>query len=184
MTGPLHAICWTKVAGMLAAKPGKKRRNMRCPRCQFEGNPIYGKCARCGYSMTQRPSGPIRAVANSSSPSSQLLKPYTLMRGDTLSQGRYRILSQIALPEPQQKQAAAWTAIDLQVSQRQVVIRQFVVPGAMLGTSSAEQVASEIAQHFHELGQHEGFPRVIDFFGNPRAYFIVMLPLEGESLTT
>jgi serine/threonine protein kinase len=107
---------------------------------------------------------------------------YRLMRGDTLSQGRYRILNQITLPEPQQRQATAWEAIDLQVSQRRVVIRQFVVPQAIAATSSPEQVASEIAQRLHDLGQHEGFPKVIDFFGNPRAYFMVMLPPEGESL--
>jgi len=155
---------------------------MRCPRCQFEGNMVYGKCARCGYVMAQSPSGSYRVAPFSSVPSTRILNPYTLMKGDTLSQGRYRIVNQIPLPEPQQKQAVAWEALDLQVSQRRVVIRQFVVPPAMPGTSSAGQVASELAQRLHELGQHEGFPRVIDFFGNPGAYFIVTLPPEGESL--
>lgn len=111
-----------------------------------------------------------------------MVNPYTLMRGDTLSQGRYRLVNQVTLPEPQQQQVVAWEAIDLRVLQRRVVIRQFVVPPAMVRTSSAGQVASKLAQRLHELGQHEGFPRVIDFFGNPRAYFMVMLPPEGESL--
>jgi len=157
---------------------------MRCPRCQFEGNPVYGRCASCGYALAQRPSGPVRVVTTSSSSSHQLLNPYKLMRGDTLSQGRYRVLNQITLPEPQQRQTTAWEAIDLQASQSHVIIRQFVVPQSMTGAASTEQVASEIAQRLHELGQHEGFPSVLDFFGNPRAYFIVMLSLEGESLAT
>jgi serine/threonine protein kinase len=157
---------------------------MRCPRCLFEGNPINGKCASCGYVMAQRPSSSFRTAATSSPPSSQLLDPYTLMQGDILSQGRYRILNHIALPESQQRQATAWAAVDLGASQRHVVIRQFVVPQTLLGAASAEQVASETAQRLHELGQHEGFPQVLDFFSNPRAYFIVMLPLEGESLAT
>ena len=155
---------------------------MRCPRCQFEGNMVYGKCPRCGYAVAQGPSGSFRVATFSSAPSSRLFNPYTLMRGDTLSQGRYRIINQITLPEPQQRQAAAWEAIDLQVVQRHVVIRQFFVPRTMLETSSAEQVASELAQRFHELGQHEGFPSVVDFFGNPGAYFIVTFPPAGESL--
>jgi serine/threonine protein kinase len=184
MKGPLHTIRWTKVAGMLPAEPGKKRRDMLCPRCQFEGNPVYGKCTRCGSVMAQGLSGSSRVATVSSSPSSQLFNPYTLMRGDTLSQERYRLLKQITLPEPQKRQATAWAAIDLAASQRPVIIRQFVVPQSMPGAASAEQVASDIAQRFHALGQHEGFPKVIDFFGNPTGYFIVMLPLEGESLAT
>ncbi len=155
---------------------------MRCPRCQFEGSMAYGRCARCGYAMGQFPSGSFRVAPISAAPVPRMVNSYTLMRGDTLSQGRYRIVSQIPLPDPQQKQAVAWEAQDLQVLQRRVLIRQFVVPPALLGTASAGQVASELAQRLHELGQHEGFPRVIDFFGNPGAYFIVTLPPEGESL--
>lgn len=155
---------------------------MRCPRCQFEGNMVYGRCARCGYVPAQGSSGSLRVASMVSTPSPRMVNPYTLMRGDTLSQGRYRIVNQIVLPDPQQKQAAAWEAQDLQVLQRRVVIRQFVVPPALLGTASVGQVASELAQRLHGLGQQEGFPKVIDFFGNPRAYFIVTLPPEGESL--
>ncbi len=155
---------------------------MRCPRCLFEGNPVNGKCARCGYAVAQGSSSSFHVTAIASSPSSQLINPYTLMRGDTLSEGRYRILNQIALPEPQQRQTTAWAGIDLQESQRHVVIHEIVIPPAMARASSAEQIAFEAAQRLHELGQHEGFPRVIDFFNNQRAYFIVMHYLEGESL--
>src|SRR5689334_2905720 len=125
---------------MLAARPGKRRRDMHCPRCQFEGNMVYGRCARCGYVPAQGSSGSLRVAPIVSTPSPRMVNPYTLMRGDTLSQGRYRIVNQIVLPEPQQKQAAAWEAQDLQVLQRRVVIRQFVVPPALPGTTSAGQI--------------------------------------------
>jgi hypothetical protein len=54
----------------------------------------------------------------------------------------------------------------------------------MAKSSSVERLATETAQRLQELGQHEGFPKVIDFFSNQRAYFIVMLYPEGESLAT
>ena len=157
---------------------------MHCPHCLYEGNTINGKCARCGYAMKQEPSSSFHVADSRFAPSSQLLNPYTLSRGDTLSKGRYRLLNQITLPEPQQRQGSAWSAIDLHTSQRYVVIREIVVPQAMAKSSSVERLATETAQRLQELGQHEGFPKVIDFFSNQRAYFIVMLYPEGESLAT
>jgi serine/threonine protein kinase len=106
------------------------------------------------------------------------------MRGDTLYQSRYRILNQITLPEPQQKQGTAWSAIDMQTSRRRVVIREIVVPEEMAGASFADGVASAVAQSLQALGRHTGFPKVIDLFSDKGAYFIVQLDPEGENLAT
>lgn len=107
---------------------------------------------------------------------------YVLMRGDTLSQGRYRILNQITLPEPQQGQGAAWAAIDMQASRIRVVIREVVVPQAMARVSFVSHVVSAAVQRMRTLEQYEGFPQVIDLFSEKGANFIVLLYPEGESL--
>src|SRR6266699_385439 len=107
---------------------------------------------------------------------------YVLMRGDTLSQGRYRILNQIALPEPQQRQGAAWTAIDMQASRVRVVIREVVVPQAMARVFSVSHVVSAAVQRVRTLERYEGFPQVIDLFSEEGANFMVLLYPEGESL--
>lgn len=39
-------------------------------------------------------------------------------------------------------------------------------------------------QRLQDLGRYEGFPKVIDYFSNQMAYFMVMLNPEGESLAT
>ena len=159
---------------------------MRCPRCQFEGNLAYGRCTRCGYDLQQGTSGSPKVAVVSATPSPAspgLPKQYSLMRGDTLSQGRYRILNQINLPESQQKQGAAWLAIATQVANTRVVIREIIVPQDLARASSANQVVSDVAQRLHTLGQqYEGFPKVIDLFSDKKGYFIVLSHPEGESL--
>jgi serine/threonine protein kinase len=153
---------------------------MRCPRCLFEGSLAHGKCARCGYDIAQ---GSLSYIATTRPIlSSGLPNQYTLMRGDTLSQGRYRILNQITLPEPQQRQGTAWSAIDTSSSQRHVVIREIAVPQEMARTSSANSVVSAVAQRLQELGQYEGFPQVINLFSDRKTFFLVLLYPEGESL--
>src|SRR5260221_11581839 len=136
--------------------------------------------ARCGYDIAQGSSSSIATTR--SILSSGLPNQYTLMRGDTLSQGRYRILNQITLPEPQQRQGTAWSAIDTSSSQRHVVIREIAVPQEMARTSSANSVVSAVAQRLQKLGQREGFPQVIDLFSDRKTFFLVLLYPEGESL--
>lgn len=104
------------------------------------------------------------------------------MRGDTLSQGRYRILNQISLPEPQQYQGTAWAAIATHLSNERVVIREVLVPQSMARTSPANQVVSEAAMRLQLLNQYEGFPKVIDLFSDRKSYFIALSYPEGESL--
>src|SRR5579859_1426303 len=133
---------------------------MRCPKCLFEGNLVNGRCARCGYTMMQGSSGPSHLAAARSAPLPELSNQHILMRGDTLSQGRYRILNRITLPKPQQGQGTAWSAIDLQASNRAVVIREVAVPQEMARASSADRVATAAAQTLQRLGQYAGFPQV------------------------
>lgn len=157
---------------------------MRCPRCLFEGNLANGRCVRCGYQVRREfPSSPRVAVVPST-PSSSLPKLYSVMRGDTLSGGRYRILGQISLPEPQQEQGMAWDAIAIHLSNTRVVIREIVVSPAMTKTASVDHVVSETTQRLQRVGQYEGFPKVIDLFHERQSYFMALIYPEGESLVT
>src|SRR5215467_6276443 len=159
---------------------GSRGRNMRCPRCLFEGNPVNGRCTNCGYDLVQR-SSPHVAATRSTSPF-ELSNLYSLRRGDTLFDGRYRILNQIPLPELQQKQGTAWSAIEIQFPQRRVVIREITVPEEMARASSADRVAVAAAQRLQLLGQYPGFPKVLDLVSDKKSYFMVQLYPEGESL--
>jgi serine/threonine protein kinase len=153
---------------------------MRCPRCQFEGNPVNGQCMRCGYDLQQGPSSLVTATR--SRQSSELSILYTLRRGDTLFQGRYRILNQITLPEPQQKQGTAWLGVETHSLHRHVIIRQITIPQELARASSRDRIVTEAAQRLHRLGQYAGFPKVIDLFNDKRANFLVQLYPEGDSL--
>jgi serine/threonine protein kinase len=106
------------------------------------------------------------------------------MRGDVLCEGRYRLVSQIDLPEIQRKQGTAWSALDLMVSHRRVVIREMLLPPNLMRGASVERAASMTMQRLKELGQHPGFPSVLDFFQHGGTFFLVLLYPEGESLAS
>jgi serine/threonine protein kinase len=142
---------------------------MRCPCCAYDGTLLNGTCARCGYQVAPAPSG-------------KLPNQYTLMRGDTLSEGRYRILHQITLPETQWRQGRAWSAVDLHAMHRRVTLYEVVVPPEMAATASVNTIVSAVAQPLQDLGQYPGFPRVTDLFSDKGTHFIVLLSPEGESL--
>ena len=157
---------------------------MRCPRCGFGDTLTTGNCARCGYAMTgslmnSSAGMPARAMAQP-----RMFKSYIPMRGDVLCEGRYRLMSQIDLPEIQRTQGAAWSAIDLMVSHRRVVVREMPLPPDMNNGASVERVAYAAMQRLKDLGQHPGFPTVLDFFQHGGAYFLVFLYPEGESLAS
>lgn len=122
---------------------------------------------------------PTLAVPSGESPGG-----YLPVRGDVLHDGRYRLLSQISLPEIQQRQGMAWSAIDLKDSHRRVLIRQIAVPHEAARGTSVERAVYAAAQRLGELGQHPGFPKVLDFFTQNGAFFLVSLYPEGESLTS
>lgn len=154
---------------------------MRCPRCGFEESLIRGRCTHCGYEIGGKPHVSYSLPA---SPTPYPNKPglYVPMRGDNLGDGRYRLVNQIALPETQQKQGLAWSAVDSITSQRQVVIREMLVPGELTRGSSVDTICDAVTQRLKKLGQHVGFPAVSDFFKEKGSYFIVFLYPEGVSL--
>jgi len=155
---------------------------MRCPRCGFDGEFVGGGCARCGYGRIDTSSGPLRLAVQRSSSTSMPLTLHTLMRGDVLRQGRYRLIEQLTLPENQQGQGAAWLASDVQSSSRRVVIREVAIPEGSL--TDKERVVRSIASQLAELGQNPGLPNVIEVFNERDTYYIVLQQPEGESLAS
>lgn len=162
---------------------------MRCPRCGFEGEPVAGGCARCGYGRVGLPSGVLSAVGQnraqvahqySLQPSPMLRN--TLVRGNVLRQGRFRLIEPLPLPENQQGQGAAWLAVDTQSSQRRVILREVLFPAGF--SSDKEQAVRSIAGRLADLAQHPGFPGVIDIFSEQGSYYIVLQYPDGESLGT
>ncbi len=157
---------------------------MLCPRCGLENGLSQGKCARCGFELTGKladiSSRGVTSIASRTAfPAGDLP-----MRGDDLHDGRYRLLNQISLPEILQKQGRAWSALDLKNSQRRVVIRELPVSREMGRGAAGERAAHMAAQRLGELGQHPGFPRVLDFFAHGGSFFLVFLYPEGESLAS
>jgi len=154
---------------------------MLCPRCAFEGELIDGGCAYCGYGRSRISSGPLYsidrriAVYNSIDVAVHVLAP-----GDVLRQGRYRLIKQLALPKNQQSRGTAWLANDTQMLRDLVVIRR-VIPPRELATN-AEQAVRTAALHLAVLGQHPGFPGLIDVFGERGFYYVVFEYIEGKSL--
>lgn len=120
---------------------------------------------------TSLPSGPVRPFSLS-----------TAKSGDTLNQGRYRLVDQLILPDNQQGQGAAWLAVDNATGLTQVVIREVIVPAAE--QANKKQIARQVALRLSEGTQHEGFPKVLDVFNELDNYFIVFQHIEGESLAS
>ncbi len=156
--------------------------SMRCPRCGFDGEFVGGGCTRCGYGRINTSSGPLRLAVQRSSSTPMPLTLHTLMRGDVLRQGRYRLIEQLTLPENQQRQGAAWLASDAQSSLRRVVIREVPVPAG--SPIDKERVVRSIASRLAELGQNPGLPNVIEVFNERDTYYIVLQQPEGESLAS
>src|SRR6266700_2074707 len=125
--------------------------SMRCPRCGFDGESVGGGCARCGYGYMSMSSGPPSLAVQRSSSTSMPLTLQSLMRGDVLRQGRYRLIEQLSLPENQQGQGAAWLASDAQSSTRRVVIREVAMPEG--SAADKERVVGMIASRMAEYGR-------------------------------
>jgi ABC-type branched-subunit amino acid transport system substrate-binding protein/serine/threonine protein kinase len=101
------------------------------------------------------------------------------MRGDTLQQGRYRLVGQLALPKSQQGQGVAWLASDKQ-SHHLVIVRQIVFPDDAL--EDARQEIRNIRERCMAVAQHTGFLKVIDIFHEQHRYYIVFFYPVGETL--
>src|SRR5438876_1629744 len=163
--------------------------SMRCPRCGFEGELVHGGCARCGYGRASTSSDSWNAAgrtslkfANQYSLAANPTAVQSLMRGDVLRQGRYRMVEQALLPENQQGQGAALLATDTQSAMSRVLIREVLFPDGV--SEHKEQVVRSIALRLSELAQHPGFPRVIDMFSERGSYYLVFQYPEGETLGT
>jgi len=155
---------------------------MQCPRCGFDGESVGGSCARCGYGFISMSSRPLSLAVQRSTSTSMPLTLQTLMRGDVLCQGRYRLIEQLSLPENQQGQGTAWLASDAQSSNRRVVIREVAIPEG--SAADKERMVRMIASRMAELSQYPGFPNYIDVFSERDAYYIVLQQPEGESLAS
>ncbi len=157
---------------------------MVCPRCGFNGEPVQGGCIRCGYGRQSGNSGTYRLANAMSSGSSKPLIMQTVMRGDVIHQGRYRLTEQLILPDNQQDQGTAWLATDLQTNNRRVVIRSIAFPERATTQTNKAQLVRSIAERLAEVGQHLGFPALLDVFDEQGTYYIVLEHIEGESLAT
>ncbi|MDQ2713537.1 MAG: ABC transporter substrate-binding protein, partial [Chloroflexota bacterium] len=154
---------------------------MRCPRCNFEGDPLDGGCARCGYGRSRLSASSSSLLSRDvvvASPIGVMIRP--LVSGDSLRQGRYRIVEQVILPRNQRRQGMAWLANDTQALNRLVMLRE-------IGPSSGESVPQEpevraIAQRLAELGRYPGLPHLTDMFSERGNYYIVLQHIEGKSL--
>jgi ABC-type branched-subunit amino acid transport system substrate-binding protein/serine/threonine protein kinase len=158
--------------------------SMRCPRCNFVGEPLHGGCAHCGYQFTEVYSISV-ADRNPYAPapltrSSGPLVAERLNRGDVLRRGRYRLIEQLVLPENQQDQGTTWLVSDVQAPAGQLIMRQVA---SLDGSSEYKmQVVRSIALRFSELSQHPGFPKVLDVFSERDDFFIVLQHADGEPL--
>lgn len=184
--------------------------SMRCPRCAYKGKLFNGRCAVCGYPFnpeflethednteaTQKPfsqiTGQLSPITNQFSPilnshppsiTSPLGKaPKT---GGLLRNGRYRLQERIALPPSQQNQGMAWTAYDLKMSNRFVVIREVKFSDEQAPTpAQKEYLANKTAQRLNKLGDHPGLPPVVDLFSENNNYYMVFCYPQGETLTS
>jgi serine/threonine protein kinase len=182
--------------------------SMRCPRCAYKGKLFNGRCAVCGYPLDQETQEttegsiaamhqPFPKITSQFSPITNQYSPILNARstttsplentpeiGDLLRNGRYRLEERIALPASQQNQGMAWTAYDLKMSSRFVVVREVKFSGDQASTAAQkEYLANKIAQRLNKLGEHPGLPSVVDLFSENGNYFLVFLYPQGETLT-
>ena len=140
-----------------------------------------GGCAHCGYGRSRISSGPLYSIDRRIAIyHSRDIAVHVLAPEDVLRQGRYRLIKQLVLPKNQQSQGTAWLASDTQMLRNLVVIRR-VIPPKELATN-AEQAVRTAALHLAVLGQHPGFPGLIDVFGEQGSYYVVFEHIEGKSL--
>lgn len=158
----------------------------RCPRCQFAGALVDGGCARCGYGRrlgisSKSLSGSVVTQQKTVTSSRLEAGVPSLLRVDMLRQGRYRLVEQVNLPRNQRQQGKAWLATDARQGGSLVVISEILIP-AFESPEQEQQFLRGVAMRVTQLGQHEGFPRVFDMFGERGAYYVVLEYIEGKSL--
>src|SRR5262249_35195071 len=133
---------------------------------------------RANSGPLRSPSHPLRTLNGPSRP----LSLSTAKSGDTLSQGRYRLIDQLVLPENQREQGAAWLATDGASGQTQVVIREVLLPGEE--DEQKKEIVRRTAMRLSEGTQHRGFPKILDVLDEFERYYIIFQHIEGESLAS
>lgn len=145
---------------------------MRCPECNYTGEPIEGRCVRCGYGSAQVSQTPLASLSPS------LSTPFPA--NGLLRQGRYHLLGLVDVQENQKSQATACIATDRE-SQRLVVIRTILPAraGQVLKAQEVHQAATRVA----DLStKHPGIPAVLDLFQERGNFYLVCSEVTGVSL--
>ncbi|MBV9257640.1 MAG: hypothetical protein JO215_06450, partial [Ktedonobacteraceae bacterium] len=154
---------------------------MQCPGCGSVGPISQGKCPQCGYVLLAPQS--LRQITFKKLPETPRSHPnWSLMRGDVLCQGRYRLLEEVPLPGNQQNQGSAWLALDMHATRRRVLLRKLVFPNNISG--KIEQVMDALIKRLSVLSEHDGFPALTDVFQERGAYYLVQQYPSGESLAS
>ncbi len=154
---------------------------MLCSICGADRVPREGRCPSCGNKLDSNPSLGKSGTGRYAEAHLELSR-YTPVRGDVLGKGRYRLLSQVQLPELQRSFGNAWEATD-NTSHSRVVIRDIHVPAQLNEpASSLDQTIAPLIQRLIDLGQHPSLPKVIDCFKEQGTFYFVFTHIDGKSL--
>src|SRR5690349_5372058 len=166
----------------------KRMKLMRCPHCGFQVISLQGLCPNCKnlyklvVSGNLQPQSQSLSVSQPGLPAFRETSTWTLMRGDVLGNGRYRLVEEVTLPKNQQGQTRAWQALDL----REATRRQVLLSRLETGSNSPEQtrqLLDQVALRLAPLSTHPGLSGVTDVFQEQGALFIVQQYPIGESLS-
>ncbi|WP_201383835.1 ABC transporter substrate-binding protein [Ktedonobacter sp. SOSP1-85] len=105
---------------------------------------------------------------------------FTLMRGDVLHKGRYRLIEEVVLPKNQQ--GIAWSATDTRSARNRVLLYRMAFPDKT--EAEAWQAIKAIVLRLTQLSQYPCFPTVVEVFNEYKSYYIVLLYPTGESLAS
>lgn len=154
---------------------------MRCPRCGSLVASPQGKCARCGnvYDLTAPKKRP-QSISLTGLATNPVAPGWALMRGDTVHQGRYRLLEEAILPKNQQ--GSAWFAIDTQLTRNRVLLHKLDFLSST--PKQAAQLMNSLIKRMAPLTRVPGIPPITDAFQEQGAYFIIQQYPPGKSLET
>ncbi|HZR40964.1 MAG TPA: protein kinase [Ktedonobacteraceae bacterium] len=155
---------------------------MRCPRCGFVDITLPGTCPQCGYMQASLPARriPQQVVLTPVSASKVASPAWSLMRGDALRQGRYRLIEKVTLPENQQNQGSTWLAWDLQAMRQIRLLHRLEVTGS--SPEQEQQRVNDLVKRMAVLPAHPGLPAITDVFQEQGAYYVVQKHHTGTSL--
>jgi ABC-type branched-subunit amino acid transport system substrate-binding protein len=157
---------------------------MQCPNCGSTIASLSGRCPHCGYIYERTVSGKLPRQIKLTTPL-DLAAPspgWTLMRGDVIRQGRYRLVEEVSLPRNQQYQGSAWLAVDMQAGRSRVLMHRLAF---INGAPEREQPAVEaMIKRLSVLSTHPGLPAITDAFWEKGACYVVQRHPLGESLSS